>query len=315
MSDLSELQYLRRQKGELEGLIAASKDTGDVVSELSLSERLDDVVAELTRLEASDANVGEIAILFDGAPVTRERAIDARFAAEALGNFQGLVTRLFAAGGEKELATRGAIRGASLVDLNIVGVATGSFGFILEEKSARQSSAFRTPVREAMQEAIELFEEFSQESEDDFLIEINDINPRVFRSVARFFSHLRKSDAFVKAELPDRQLIIDQYGIERAYRRISSSRVQIDKAVWIGSLVGLSPIKRTFDFRQDGSREILSGRFGHQVSQDYLEKIESDDGVVLGSRFRADVEIGTMRKPDGTISKSYTAIGLEELRD
>ncbi|SDW77845.1 hypothetical protein SAMN05444336_102323 [Albimonas donghaensis] len=312
MSDYSDIRYLRDQCSDLESLIIISRESGDIVAEMNFSERLDEVLGELSRLESVDSNVGEIAILFDGAPVVERRAIDARFASDALNNFQGLVTRLFAANGEKGLASFGKIRGSELVDLNIVNIATGSFGFVLEEKSARQASVFPTPVREAMEEAVALFREFAQENEDDFLIEVNDINPRVFRSVAKLFSHLQRNEASIKAELPSASLSIDRFGVERAFRRISNSRVVIKNEVWFGALVGLSPIRRTFDFRKSGEIGFVSGRFGHQVSQDYLEKIESDSGVVLGGSFRANVEVGTIRKPDGTISVTYTATDLTE---
>jgi hypothetical protein len=197
--------------------------------------------------------------------------------------------------------------------LNIRGIATGSFGFVLEEKDARQSSAVKTTVRESLEEATSLFEELTQIEEDEFLIDVDDINPRVFNALGKFFSHLEKSEASLKTNLPDRQMTFDRAGIERAYRRISETNVKIDPVVWTGTLVGLSPIKRTFDFKRDGAEEIVSGKFSHQVSQDYLERIESQDGITLGDRFRASIEIGTIRKPDGTISVSYTVTDLEDI--
>ena len=88
--------------------------------------------------------------------------------------------------------------------------------------------------------------------------------------------------------------------------------MNINEEWWKGQLVGLSPIKRTFDFKKEGTTEIKSGRFGAQISQDYLERIERDDGVRLGASFRARIEVATLRKPDGTISVTYTANDLEE---
>lgn len=311
MSDLQRLSDLQRQQHELEALARDAEADGDVVGKLSFLSRLGLVTEELEKLARRDAKVAEVALLFEGAPVDGSRTIDATFAAQAIGYFQAIVTRLFASNLKGDLAQRGKIKGANLAALNIRGVATGSFGFILEEKEVRQSSAVKTPIREAIEEATGLFDEFTQENEDDFLVDVDSINPRVFNSLAKFFRHLEKNDASLKANLPDRQFTFDRAGIERAYRRIMATHVKIEPVSWTGTLVGLSPIKRTFDFKREGSEEIISGKFSHQVSQDYLERIEGDEGITLGDRFMARIEIGTIRKPDGSISVSYTVIDLE----
>lgn len=312
MSDLQRIADLDRQRQELEALIEESRNDGDIVGQLSFAARLGTVKDELASLQARDPKVAEIALLFDGGPVDGGRSIDANFAAQALHHFQSVVTRLFSANLRGELAAKGKIRGADLAALNIRGIATGSFGFILEEKDALQFSALKTPIREALEEAASLFGEFTQESDDDFLIDVDDINPRVFKALAQFFGHLEKNDASLKANLPDRQLSFDRAGVSRAYKRITDTKVKIEPATWVGTLVGLSPIKRTFDFKQDGTQEIISGKFSHQVSQDYLERIEGAEGITLGDKFIAKIEIGTIKKPDGSTSVSYTVIDLEQ---
>jgi hypothetical protein len=313
MSDLQFIASLESHKAELEVLVSEADADGDVVGRLNFQTRLRVVSEELKALRSKDDKVAEVALLFDGAPVDGSRTIDANFAAHALSYFQSIVTTLFASNLKGELAQRGKIKGSELAALNIRGIATGSFGFVLEEKDARQSSVVKTTVRESLEEATSLFEELTQIEEDDFLIDVDDINPRVFKALGKFFSHLEKNEASFKTSLPDRQMIFDRAGIERAYRRISETNVKIDPVEWIGTLVGLSPIKRTFDFKRDGADEFVSGKFSHQVSQDYLERIESQEGITLGARFRASIEIGTIRKPDGTISVSYTVTDLEEM--
>lgn len=313
MSDFRSIASLEKQKAELEALASEADADGDLVGCLNFQTRLSVVSKELESLRSKDRRIAEVALLFDGAPVDGIRTIDAAFAARALSYFQSIVSTLFASNLTGELAQRGKIRGSDVAALNIRGIATGSFGFILEEKGASQSSAYKTTVRESLEQATSLFEELTQIEEDDFLIDVDDINPRVFNALGKFFSHLEKSEASLKTNLPDRQMVFDRAGIERAYRRISDTNVKIDAVKWVGTLVGLSPIKRTFDFKRDGTIEIVSGKFSHEVSQDYLERIESQDGITLGARFRASIEIGTIRKPDGSISVSYMVTDLEEM--
>ena len=311
MSDLPRISELEKQKSELMALVDEAAVDGDIVGSMNFRTRLEVVSAELQKLNERDAKVAEVAILFDGAPVDGTSTIDAPFAAQALFYFQSIVTRLFASNLSGDLAQRGKIRGADQAALNIRGVATGSFGFILEEKNSSQSSAVKTPVRETIEQAALIFDEFTQEDDDEFLIDVDEISPRVFAALAKFFRHLEKNEATLKTNLPDRQYAFDREGIQRAYRRISETNVRIESVVWTGTLVGLSPIKRTFDFKRDGTDEFISGKFSHQVSQDYLELIESDEGITLGDRFHAKIEIGTIRKSNGTVSVSYTVTDLD----
>lgn len=313
MSDLQAIANLRRQKVELEALVNEASKDADVVSVTNFRSRLSVVKDDLEALVARDAHVGEVAVLFDGSPVQGTTAIDASFAAQAVTNFQGIVTRLFAASLKGQLASKGKIKGAGIAALNMRGLATGSFGFVFEEKDAHQSSVMKTPVREALEKAASLFVEFTQEDDDDFLIEVDDLNPRVFNALAKFFRHLEKNAATLKTNFPDKAFSFDRADIERAYKRIADTNVKIEDVVWTGTLVGLSPIMRTFDFKKDGDDEIISGKFSHQVSQDYLERIEAHDGITLGDRFEAKIEIGTIRKPDGTISTTHIVTDLADV--
>lgn len=315
MSNLQVIADLRRQSAELQALISETSSDTDVVAKMNYKSRLSILQEELEAAERQDTNVAEVSVLFDGRPVTGTSSIDAGFAAQALLHFQGIVTRLFSASLKGQLSSRGKIKGSELAQLNLRGLATGSFGFVLEEKDAAQASSLKTPLRDAIEEATELFEEFSQEDEDAFLIDVDDINPRVFNELASFFQHLEKNEATLKANFPDKSYSFERADIERAYKRISDTRVNINSESWHGTLVGLSPIRRTFDFRKTGETTIISGKFSHQISQDYLERIERQDGITLGGTFRAAIEIGTLRKPDGTVSTTYTVTDLEELSD
>ncbi|MCF1707755.1 hypothetical protein L0V05_02885 [Tabrizicola sp. J26] len=312
MSNLQTIMLLREQISELKVLISEAEKDEDIVGKLSFVRRLDSVSAELDDLLVSDAKVGEVVVLFDGAPVNGTIGIDAKFATNALNHFQAIVTRLFASKIPGPINARGKIRGSDLIGLDIRGVATGSFGFLLEERDAAQYSALKTPIRESLEEAAEILREFAQDDDDEFLIEVDDINPRIFMACAKFFRHLKSNSASFKATLPDRSYAFGLSDIDRAYKRISDTRVKIETFQWRGTLVGLSPIKRSFDFRKEGEDYIVSGNFSHQVSQDYLERIENRKGITLGGSFDAKIEVGTIKKPDGTTSISYTVTDLTE---
>lgn len=313
MSDLLSIAELRRQKAELEAMITTIESPADIVAKMNYQSRLEAVKEELEQAEKKDTYVGEVSVLFDGGPVYGTSSIDAGFAANALLYFQGIVTRLFSSSLKGQLQSKGKIKGADLAQLNLSGLATGSFGFILEEKNADQASVMKTSLREAIEEAADLFEELAQEDEDNFLIEVSDINPRVFNELSSFFGHLEKNNATFKAHLMDKSYALDHSAVHRAYTRISATDVKIERETWVGKLVGLTPIKRTFEFRKRGEKTVHSGKFSQQISQDYLERIERNDGFTLGATYKAVIEVGTLRKPDGTTSITYTALDLEEV--
>lgn len=175
MSKVQEIANLRRQKSELEARISAASGASDIVAMMNYQSRFDVICEELKEAERQDTQTAEVSVLFDGRPVVGTSAIDAGFAAQALLHFQGIVTRLFAASLKGQLSSKGKIKGADLAQLNLRGVATGSFGFVLEEREVRQASIIKTPIREAMEEAAELFEEFSQVDDDEFLVDVDDI--------------------------------------------------------------------------------------------------------------------------------------------
>jgi hypothetical protein len=315
MSDLQEIAYLRRQEAELRALVSQAKLDSDIVAQMNYQSRLNLISDELDAAVQQDTHVGEVSVLFDGKPVTGTTSIDVNFAANALLGFQGIVTRLFSANLTGQLSGRGKISGADLAQLNLRSLATGSFGFVLEEQEVRQSSVIKTPIREALEEAVGLFREFSQEDDDEFLVDVDHINPRIFNELSKFFRHLEKSEATLKANFPDKSYSFDRAAIRRAFVRISDTKVNINKEHWVGTLVGLTPIKRAFEFRRQGEETVVSGKFSHQISQDYLERIERRDGITLGATFRAAIEIGTLRKPNGSISTSYTVTDLEKIDD
>ncbi|MCG6558372.1 MULTISPECIES: hypothetical protein [Ruegeria] len=313
MSDISNLEHLRSEQVKVQALLFEAKELGDVVARLNFQSRLDAIREELELIERTDANVAEVALLFDGKPVRGQKSIDARFAIKALSFFQDIVAKLYAANSKNGLkGTRGQVAKSTQSALRITDLAFGSFGFVLQEDDTEQSSVIPTSAREALNTAIEAINELTQRDDDRFLLEIDEINPRLFSSLTDFFTHLHNNEASLKTNLPSRSDYHSSADIERAFNRLTNTKYEFFTEEWVGKLIGLSPSNRTFDFHKEGESRIVSGKFDRQISQDYLERIESD-GLLLGARFRADIEIAEIRKPNGSVSITYTALGFEEI--
>ncbi len=313
MSRVSHLHHLRGQEQEVQHLLRSAEDSEDVVSEMNFRTRLERIQSELVELERTDANVGEVQLLFDGQPVEGQKSIDARFATKALKLFQDIVSKLYASKSQVgNLGARGMVKGADNSALRITDLAYGSFGFVLEEGNSDQYNVVPTAVREALDEALGAFEHLTEIDEDEFLFDIDSIDPRIFSSLSEFFRHIHSSKATLKAASPKYTLNMPFDAIHRAHDRLSRSKIDFTTERWTGQLVGLSPLDRKFEFKLDDTIEIRSGKFGKEISQDYLERIEAE-GVTLGARFLAEVEVAELRKPNGAISTTYTALSLEQL--
>ncbi|MDW4551074.1 hypothetical protein R5H32_17060 [Defluviimonas sp. D31] len=314
MSKLVDLAHLRNQVNEVTFLAEEAAENGDVVAEMNFRTRIEVIKDEIRELERTDTNTAEIAILFDGKPVEGRISIEARFAAKALSMFQDIVSKLYASGTKLGLkGARGKVRGLEGSSLRITDLARGSFGFVLEESESRQSSGLPTAMREALDEATNTITELTNKDDDAFLTDVSEINPRIFGSLTKFFRHLHTNGAELKTNCQDRSLRFRHEDIARAYKRLSESHAQVKKETWRGTLVGLSPISRSFEFQPTDRSDVLSGKFGRQFSQDYLERIKND-GITLGSDFIAIIEVVTLRKPNGETSVTYTALELNEAR-
>ena len=89
--------------------LLASAPPGDVLGRMSLAERRDEVRAALAEVGTKDQQEGRTALFFGGAPVIGSRGIDADFAAEALGKYQDLVTKVWALKEHGPLAPSGPV--------------------------------------------------------------------------------------------------------------------------------------------------------------------------------------------------------------
>jgi len=137
------------------------------------------------------------------------------------------------------------------------------------------------------------------------------MNKRVYITLKKFFTHLDHNGAELRATLPSRTIDLSSKSVGRAKDRLTLTKFHSKTEEWTGYLVGLSTVNRTFDFRKIDSPDIISGKFDRQISQDYLEKIERN-GVTLGSKFEAKLEITTVKKPTSETTVNYTALDLTE---
>ena len=127
--------------------------------------------------------------------------------------------------------------------LHITSVVHGSFGFLLEELDNEMEPLFRTPLSVAADKVTNYIINFAGENENAFTETIEALNPRVFKSIRDFFSHMHGQNAtfrIVEGEI-DRQF--DHQAIEIAWKRAEGTNVDEQQIRIDGQLLGVIPVE------------------------------------------------------------------------
>lgn len=271
----------------------------DVLSAASLKKRLEKLEAELRQIEGEVVTTADVALVFDGGPVTGSQAIDADFAGRALQDYQELITKQVAASDFGGMAERGRIQqGAHKVArMNVTALVHGSFGFVLQEDHADEPQFFDSATRKAVQEISDLLADAAAARGDAFEARLDKVDARIFQTLRRFVSHLHNANSTLRIAEQEREVRLDQESLGRAYERLRQSEVtEIDETVF-GELLGLVPIQRRFDFRRRDDGAVIQGRVAPNLSADYLERLERE-GIVAARTWRAIIRTKTVEHPD-----------------
>ncbi|WP_369026083.1 hypothetical protein [Qipengyuania sp. RANM35] len=305
---MSKLQRaaLESERASLQALIAEAAES-DPLGTLSLRQRLVRIEEDLVELD-EDKHYADVTLLFYGKPVDGSRGIDAEFAGKALQSYQSALSKHMNSLTGRALGRRGPVPERSLSRMNIVDVVHGSFGFRLEEDN-EEAQMFDTSLRHAVTAISKIIHDFSDPSDAVFEQAIEDIDGRTFLSVKAFIQLLRNEEAKFKLVDDQEEIELDEAKVERAYQRVERTEVIENEDFISGTLVGVMPVARRFEFNLDGTEEIISGPIDARLSADFLERIENDEQFI-GRPWRASVRIRTVRRPDGREKIEYILTGL-----
>ena len=190
--------------------------------------------------------------------------------------------------------------------LNITDLVHGSFGFVLEEDNSEQYQIFESPTMIAVSQVTDILTGLSSADSLWFDQRLPDLDARVFQTLKRFVTLLRRHDSTLKIAEEKREFSLDEAAVYRAYERISQTDVDETDEKIVGELLGIAPIQRRFDFRRLDNNEILSGAVAYSLSADYLERIEREE-LVAGRSWRALIRTKTVQRAEGrhpTVSRT-----------
>lgn len=305
MSKLSKAA-LESELTALEALIEESEGN-DPLGVLSLTGRANEIREQLASL-GEEKHHADVTLLFYGKPVDGSKGIDAEFAGKALQSYQLALSKHMNSLTGRALGRRGPVPERNLTRMNIVDVVHGSFGFRLEEDND-ELQLFDTSLRDAVHAISKILGDIASPSEAAFENAIENIDSRTFISVKGLIELLRNEEAKFKIIEDESEQEFDEVKIERAYQRVERTEVTEDDDQISGTLVGILPVARRFEFHLQGTKEIISGPVDASLSTDFLERIENDEQFI-GRPWRASVRIRNVRRPDGREKIDYILTGL-----
>lgn len=296
--------------GAITALIA-SVEGRDPIGERSLKRRRDEIVRQLASLDAESRTLASVALVFDGGPVRGSYGIDADFAGKALQDYQELVAKDLAASETGGLARRGPVPDKQRSRMNVTSVVHGSFGFVLEEDHSDEPQLIDSALRESVERVTGLLMDVAAPEAQRFNEVLERVDTRLFQTLKRFFNTLHKERSTMKIIDDEREVLLDQVSIERAHNRIEQAEVDETEISVTGSLLGLVPIQRRFDFLDTTTGAVIKGKVGEKLSAQYLERISNDEALA-GKVWRAVMVRRTVRKPDRRETVEFTLIDLVE---
>ena len=212
-------------------------------------------------------------ISFKGEPVVDGVGIDA--------NFAGKITTAFAestaitiAGATGELQDTGGIPQRALGQQLVSGVTSGSFGFKIELSPSTAIEGRHGQTGNAAERAVEMIQdllELSLKGEDNDLAALTDVmHPRAVRKVAEFLEILKNNRAQVAIGLNGREVALRNPGeVEQATRRLANQNIEQGTTTTTGTLIGILPARRFFEFRISDTDELIEGRIGQEIHDPY----------------------------------------------
>ena len=238
-------------------------------------------------------------LTFNGEPVEGRRGIDAGFAHQALEKYEGAVATA-GASLVGPLRGKGPIRNRENYRLLITNVATGSFGFEIEEANPTDGPD-PSPTERGIEQVHTLLKT-SASTDDEEDDTIATAHPRVLSNVHGFLQIVAKHQATCSLTFNgDRFRFRDTAQVKESVRILNPANIREYYDEFSGHFLGYLPGRREVEFVNHRTGESLSGRVSTSVrNADQINDVR-EVPFILRARIRRAGE----RKPN------YTIIGYD----
>ena len=276
--DYREYAFTASEITQLEYMLSIMPENREV-ERTGLEYRLDKAMKKLEGVPIPP-RPNPVHLAFQGEPVADGVGIDAGFAGKATAGFAES-TAITTAGVTGQLHDTGAIPHRGLGQQLISGV-RGSFGFEIElppsTATDEQTGQTFNPAERAVEMVQNLLESSLAGTDEDLAELIGQMHPRAVRKVAEFLEILRANRAQAAIGFNSREAALRNPGeVERATSRLAVPNIREETKTIDGTLTGMVPAQRSFEFRAPGTgestgestSEFIEGRIGREVHDPY----------------------------------------------
>lgn len=255
MSHQDRRDFLLAEKEELSERIKNPKNPFALASLGPRLAQVESELAELGQMDEKPVRLARTKLLFRGRPVFGQKGVQADFGLEAAEDFQRAIHR----------------RGASLAKANskgklpppppmaIVGVARGSFGFVMEEVLP-EGGILQGPshTAQAIQDVQEVVDLARLGSEQEFIEKMKTLDGGTAQALRDFLETVDSAGATFRVWTSEKDAYLDAKEIAAASHWVQRTNLAEDEIDLLGSLAGLFTLSRKFEFQPEG-RKVIHG--------------------------------------------------------
>ena len=260
--------------------------------------KVDEVLASRPPVLEEPAHVR---LAFRGKPVVGSRGLLAGFGAAAVKAFADAVA-VVGASRNSSLKLRGAIPRKEQYGLLITGTISGSFGFELEEPPGNDR-LLETPVGPAVKRTISILEAAVGTDDEVLLDVVSDAHPRALRAIRTFLNRMAVQEATCALEFEGHAFrFMDVSEVRRGERRLRD-HVLDEEEQMTGRFLGILPANRRFEFRNEETDGIVSGRIDPSLR----------DAGAMNDILNRPVRITVVARRVGSAGSRYVLLAYERV--
>ena len=302
-----ERQFLQADLAQARELLAEGGAHEDPFAESQYSQRIARLERELTELavRAESAPTG-IALFFGGRPVIGSHGIKAAFGAQAVGQFQKLVSQRYAAAETGPLSSRGRVPMSEETQLLVTDVVRGSFGFVLQ---GNQPAASDATLRQVVDEVADTLSRMA--SLDDALFDEASagVDNRQLGALRDFFKLLDDEGASLRVVEGERDFELTTQAVQRARQRADALVIEDRLETLEGEIIGWAEYSLRFEVLLHADRNVIVGSMLREAMENLL-----DEGInPLHQHVRAQVRVREVKLRNRAPRKTFVLQSAERI--
>lgn len=303
-----ELDALRADLAAVDGILAQINTDEDPVGHHQFEARKREIEREIAKVAAVPENTASVGLYFAGEPVIGSKGIRAEFAGRAMGYFQDMVAKKYAALEAGVLGRRGPVALRARTDMMLTDVMRGSVGLVLQEVE-ETGSLVDSKLRPVIDEVTDIVSKVA--APDDAAVDevLGSIDTRFLSSLGDFFRLLDDQGATVRMVEGEREENLDRTAVRRGRARTDAVLIKEDEADDVEGRLYLLPEHRRFELRPDDG-ETIYGIVSADFSTEHLRDIRDNVDGVVGRKWRTKMRIREVRRQNRPPKLYYTLLGL-----